>query len=114
MEDVVETYTEEFTGAQVGAQAMDDVGATQQATTIAAGNNAIFAMGGIGTGKFQRRLAMARAKQSVRVEMTHHAHDAALSDARLELQRVSSHSRLTIDMVNIRKVVRWKSYNGCF
>jgi Ca2+-binding EF-hand superfamily protein len=93
VEDVVETYTEEFTGAQVGGQAVDDVSRATQAATIAAGNNAIFAMGGLGAGKFHRKVALNRGKRGFKIEMQQHDQDAAAVDRRLGLQHTLSHSR---------------------
>jgi hypothetical protein len=88
VEDVVETYTEEFTGAQVG----EDVSDTARAATVAAGNNAIFAMGGVGAGKFKRQLAMNRVKNRIRIEMHQHEQDSRELDQRLGLQHTLSSS----------------------
>lgn len=93
VEDVVETYTEEFTGARVGVSDMDDVSGVAQAVSVAAGNNAIFAMGGAGAGKFQRQVALKRAKRVAQTEMVRHRQDAAVLDKRLGLQHTLSHSR---------------------
>eukprot|EP01043_Picozoa_sp_COSAG02_P073067 COSAG02_NODE_14045_length_1318_cov_1.097621_1_plen_439_part_11 len=88
VEDVVETYTEEFTGAQVG----EDVSDTARAATVAAGNKAIFAMGGVGAGKFKRQLAMNRVKNRIRIEMHQHEQDSRELDQRLGLQHTLSSS----------------------
>jgi hypothetical protein len=94
VEDVVETYTEEFTGAQV-ASAQEDINDAARAATVAAGNNAIFAMGGIGAGKFQRQVAMNRVKKGIRIEMEQHEQDNQVLDKRLGLQHTLSSSLYT-------------------
>lgn len=48
----METYTETYTGMGAGADVGDDVTEVAQAAAVTAGNNAMFAMGGIGAGKF--------------------------------------------------------------
>jgi Ca2+-binding EF-hand superfamily protein len=102
VEDVVETYTEEFTGAQLGGQAMDDISDAAQAATVAAGNNAVFAMGGIGAGKFQRQVAMSRVKRGIKIDMVQHTQDSADVDRRLGLQHTISHSRYA-DKINAKR-----------
>ena len=94
VEDVAETYTEEFTGAQVGRQAgLDDVSSAAQAATVAAGNNSIFAMGGIGAGKFHRNLSLNRARRRIKLEVAQNTLDTAVVDGQQSLRHTLSNSR---------------------
>ena len=93
MEDVIETYTEEFTGATVGGEVVDDISLAAQRSTVAAGNNAVLAMGSVGAGKFQRKVAMSRAKRGIKLDMASLKTDTDLIGQRLELQKTVSHNR---------------------
>ena len=72
---------------------MDDISDATQAATIAAGNNAVFAMGAGTAGKFQRKVAAKRVKARVRLEVNMHEDDNSATDERLQLQKTVSHGR---------------------
>lgn len=72
---------------------MDDISDATQAATIAAGNNAVFAMGAGTAGKFQRKVAAKRVQARVRLEVKLHEDDNSAIVERLQLQKTVSHSR---------------------